>query len=365
VRDRLLAPKIVTVSFALEPVYNVLESMSDLTEVNRLSGFSDWIVQAAMNLPPERKRVNRLLFGACEPYFMALPLDQNWTSFPAFLDHLAAYDAVKLRDSMLAHLCKPTQEVADGVTPPAPAQLLGSLEAYIAWHQAVLQEHGHSETDVELLAWSHRLLNDPPALLNTTVTHLRVMWHEVLAEEWVHNLPMLEESVAAFNKVDFSGLTALEAIRAVTGRDLRGKWADSLNPVEHIVFVPSPHIGPYVSKFMGDKVIRLIFGARLPKGIKIDQSAVSRSELLVRINGLADDARLRILDLLRQEGEMCAQDIIARLGMSQSSVSRHLSQLSATGYLTERRRDVAKCYSLNTDRIEETLRALSSFLLPP
>jgi len=91
-------------------------------------------------------------------------------------------------------------------------------------------------------------------------------------------------------------------------------------------------------------------------------SALSRSELLVRINGLADDTRLRILQLLVQEGELCAQDIITRLGVSQSSMSRHLSQLRATGYLTERRREVSKCYSLNTERIDDTLRALSHFL---
>ena len=54
--------------------------------------------------------------------------------------------------------------------------------------------------------------------------------------------------------------------------------------------------------------------------------------------------------------------MINLLDLSQSAASRHLKQLSATGYLIERRREGAKCYSLNPDRIEATLQALANFL---
>jgi hypothetical protein len=51
-----------------------------------------------------------------------------------------------------------------------------------------------------------------------------------------------------------------------------------------------------------------------------------------------------------------------RLKLSQSTCSRHLTQLSATGYLRARRREGANCYQINGPRIEDTLRALSSYL---
>jgi len=54
---------------------------------------------------------------------------------------------------------------------------------------------------------------------------------------------------------------------------------------------------------------------------------------------------------------------MTRLELSQSAVSRHLKQLSATGYLNERRCDGAKCYTLDPKRIEDTLHAISLFLL--
>ena len=84
--------------------------------------------------------------------------------------------------------------------------------------------------------------------------------------------------------------------------------------------------------------------------------------MLVRLNALADDTRLSILEMLVAEEELCAQDFINRLDLSQSSASRHLRQLTASGFLNERRRDVAKCYSLNSERIEDTMKALKRLL---
>jgi DNA-binding transcriptional ArsR family regulator len=105
-----------------------------------------------------------------------------------------------------------------------------------------------------------------------------------------------------------------------------------------------------------------LFGARLPQGSTVDAPDLSRSELLVRLSALADDTRLRILQLLKEEGELCSQDMQQRLELSQSAGSRHMQQLSATGYVRERRVEGQKCYSLNEERIEDTLLALSHFL---
>jgi DNA-binding transcriptional ArsR family regulator len=65
-----------------------------------------------------------------------------------------------------------------------------------------------------------------------------------------------------------------------------------------------------------------------------------------------------MVELLAQREEICAQDFMSLLELSQSSASRHLRQLTASGFLTERRRDVAKCYSLNRERLTDTLKAL-------
>jgi ArsR family transcriptional regulator len=109
-------------------------------------------------------------------------------------------------------------------------------------------------------------------------------------------------------------------------------------------------------------VQRVVFGARVPEGIAARSPALSRSELLTRLTTLADDTRLRILELLAEEGEQNATAIGEKLGLSQSSASRHLRQLCATNYLTERRFQGAKHYRLNQDRIDVTFYALKDIL---
>ena len=91
-------------------------------------------------------------------------------------------------------------------------------------------------------------------------------------------------------------------------------------------------------------------------------AGMSRSELLVQLRALADETRLRILDLLLQEGELHAREIVSRLGLARSSGSRHLSQLSATGYLTERQGPgKAKCYAIKPERFQETMQFLQRY----
>lgn len=61
--------------------------------------------------------------------------------------------------------------------------------------------------------------------------------------------------------------------------------------------------------------------------------------------GLADEKRLRILNLLFQ-GELCGCDIQLVLGASQSNVSRHLSYLKNAGLVSDRRVANRVYYSL-------------------
>lgn len=52
---------------------------------------------------------------------------------------------------------------------------------------------------------------------------------------------------------------------------------------------------------------------------------------------LGDETRLRIMLLVRAEGELCVCELIAALDDSQPKISRHLAQLRACGLLSDRR----------------------------
>jgi DNA-binding transcriptional ArsR family regulator len=53
--------------------------------------------------------------------------------------------------------------------------------------------------------------------------------------------------------------------------------------------------------------------------------------------GLGDPIRLRILELLRTEGELTVGDLVARLGLPQPKVSNHLACLRWCGFVEARR----------------------------
>jgi len=217
------------------------------------------------------------------------------------------------------------------------------------------------DPDVETRAYAY--LIDPSSMQTLIVSHLSQMWEKYMAAEWERVEPMLLDAVAAFNQVEFDDMTLTEAAEFISGQPMSNNHLlKSINQADHLIFVPSAHVGPYLGKFKYGNDLGIVFRARLPEGVPYYAPDLSRAEILVRLSALADDTRLSILRLIAEEGEKRSREIKQDLNLSQSAASRHLTQLSATGYLIERRCEGAKCYSLNADRIEDTLKAVSAYL---
>jgi ArsR family transcriptional regulator, cadmium/lead-responsive transcriptional repressor len=67
-------------------------------------------------------------------------------------------------------------------------------------------------------------------------------------------------------------------------------------------------------------------------------TAPSPSDLVAKyFRGLGDPLRLRILELLRDEGELSVGELVARLGLAQPKVSNHLACLRWCGFVEARR----------------------------
>ena len=346
------------ITVAVEPAVNILNTLTLLNKVNSFSGLGEWINRSAVSLAPEQLRRNQLVF---EGLYYALQPQRRWPSFTAYLADLEQSDPASLRDRLLWEITRP--HLPDN---PARAERARPADrlADVATCLAFLREY-FCDIDEAIEAETHALLNDPPAMQRLIVAHMRELWAGGLAAEWERVEPILNESAGAFQRISLAGKSGLEAMRLITGQEPNEKWELLINQVRQVIFVPSAHIGPYLNKIMNRQTLWIIFGARLPEGAPAGASALSRSDLLVRLSALTDDTRLRILALLSQHDELCAQDIMTLLDLTQSATSRHLRQLSATGYITERRREIAKCYTLNRERVGDTFRALDRFLAQP
>lgn len=68
---------------------------------------------------------------------------------------------------------------------------------------------------------------------------------------------------------------------------------------------------------------------------------------------LGDPTRLRIVEMLASNGEMCVCKIMEQLGMTQPAVSHHLAKLKNVGLVRARKEGQWKHYSLCRDTLWE------------
>ena len=78
--------------------------------------------------------------------------------------------------------------------------------------------------------------------------------------------------------------------------------------------------------------------------------------------GLGDPIRLRILELLRREGELSVGELVRRLALPQPQVSNHLACLRWCGFV-EARRDGRTVYNRIADERVEAMLELAESLM--
>jgi ArsR family transcriptional regulator len=73
---------------------------------------------------------------------------------------------------------------------------------------------------------------------------------------------------------------------------------------------------------------------------------------------LADETRLRILDMLGRRKELCVRDLWQRLGQSQPAVSHHLGLLRMAGLVETRQEGKHIYYRLDQERFGEMMQMI-------
>ena len=75
---------------------------------------------------------------------------------------------------------------------------------------------------------------------------------------------------------------------------------------------------------------------------------------------LSDESRFRIVEILG-DGEQAVNDIVSRMNIEQSGVSRHLGILEKAGVVTSRADGVRRLYSLCPERFQELDRWMARY----
>jgi ArsR family transcriptional regulator, cadmium/lead-responsive transcriptional repressor len=91
--------------------------------------------------------------------------------------------------------------------------------------------------------------------------------------------------------------------------------------------------------------------------------APARADLVAKyFRALGDPTRLRILQLLRAEGELSAGELTRRLAQPQPKVSNHLACLRWCGFVDTRRNHRVIYYRLADDRVAAMLELADGLL---
>jgi DNA-binding transcriptional ArsR family regulator len=349
----------------LEPALNAFGSMILVAKAEDEPGFHEWVTKTRSQMSSEERFRHKLVMIGF--HYAILPQVPGVT-FEAYLEELEATPPSKFRDRLLkayAETCY-RDDLKDQNQPVDWDEVLSSAKNYVEF---LRQRFGDDGVDEEVETRAHEYVIDPAALKQLVTGHIRWFWKNHLQAEWTRVRPMLEESARAFNQVDYGDMSRLEIMEFVTGKDVsseakwESKWGKEVLKANELIFVPNAHIGPYMRADQIQDTFYIYFGAHLPEGSDIRVPELDRAEIVSRISALADDTRLQILQMIAERGEMRSQEIMEAINLSQPSVSRYLSQLTAAGYLQERRANGAKAYILNRDRIEKTLKAVHAFLL--
>ncbi len=349
-------PARTRIRVGLAPVQNAIHSLLLLTKTEELSGLGAWIIETAQKLSIKELHQHYRVMIA---FYHAILPQRSWSSFPIYLEHLAQADPVTLRDKMMQSYFELSFHKT--ATEFTPESAIASEESYITF---LKERFSEDYIDEELERWAYTYVSDPPAMQELIVSHLRHYWENYLASEWERTLPSLQKAVSAFQQVDFSQMGNFEVAKYITGQTLSPEhWKERCENADGLYFAPSLHVGPYIGKFYEDNRLGFIFGAHLPSNTPVNAPELSQADIYVRLNALSDETRLQILKYIANQGESCSTEIINALDLSQSAASRHLTQLTATGYLIARRIDGSKCYRLDKERISNTLDTIKAFLL--
>ncbi len=361
--DSLFVPRKKIYDAALEPAHNNFYTLYLLFMAGKYSGLNPWVNKTYHLLSSREKARHKLVIHG---FYHAMKPEQGWPSFTEYVDHLSTRNPNDLREKMvkeyirkaLLNDAKISSKYLDKGAINTD-QIFKDVDHYLDFLQECFGTCHELKTEAQAFSY----LEDPPAMQDLIINHLRKMWDRYLAEEWEKNLPMLTETVQAFKQYDISHMNEFDIVKTFSYHEYKEKILYKLIEEAHqIIFIPSVHIGPYLGELFFGNILWIIFGARVPDGNQFSGHDINISQITSYLNAISDETRLRILKLVLENDEISSQKIMSTLNLSQSACSRHLKQLTATGYLKEHRNKNVKLFQMNPEKINTTLLAVIHFL---
>jgi len=356
----------VTAEFHLSLPQDLITSLRLLQAVDAFEGLSEWVYQTAAVLPDDFRSELLLLGYPIKWCFRrqdsliwrlspAHPAHTAWQAFRIYLDVTPAEEFQRVLLLNLAH-------EADQPGPPTDPDTNALRQMMTTVRRLEQEKWGQAFVDLPDDEPLIRLMQTPQQLKAQLIALLTRFWDEYYHQDFEAHRHALARSVAYHRRQTYPrGFT--ELFRQVTGRALspttRDYVQEYLGKIDRVIFSPCAHLGLYFQITLSFPTLIVAFNYRTTPAQATDGKATI--ELFPPLKALADETRLHILSLL-QEREMYAQEIVEAVGLSQSTVSRHLQLLERTEVVTTRQMRGMKFYSINRASGRAILGALQHLI---
>ncbi len=370
------APTIVA-EFHLSLPQDLITSLFLLRAVKAFEGLSEWVYQTAALLPQDFQAELDLLgypikwcFRRQDSLIWRLPPEHPvHRDLDAFFHYLEDTPAQEFQRLLLLNLAHETQGARAG-RPSQASNRQRMLSSDPEMWRRTLQQVRELEREklgqafVDLVEDEALIaLMQHPARLKARTIHLLARFRDQFYD---HDLEKRRAAMArsvAFHRQQTYPHNFGDVFRQVTGRALPSTVRDHvqghLDKIERVIFSPCAHLGLYFQLTLSYPTLAVAFNYRTtPTPAAQDSSAV---ELFPPLKALADESRLHILSLLQGQ-ERCAQEIVEAVGLSQSTVSRHLQLLERTEVVVSRQEHRTKYYSIDRSKGKVIIAALQRLI---
>ena len=345
------------------------------------NGLDPWLIAMRRSLAPQVRAEldllhgfsGRMLYYMEEPIMRFDPLrqdrvDATFEELIAFLEQIPASEYL----NMVVHAMQRVHR--DIGLDPMPRPADRDIEG---WRTFIAPGQTTADMD-EVLS----LIFDPETLKRRTIGLIEGVWESGYRDEFESRKAILTQAARMASASEQRG--AALAFSDLTGNRMPSTLAAWLPEVERVAFCPSPHVGSFISYIFFPPDLVIFFNglqylerhggvpeaevAAVPasaNGVRAaepdDPSArMDQEPLLEALRALGDQNRLHILELL-SAGELYAQEIVGRLGIAQSAVSRHLSLLERAGLVKVRPRGGMKYYAIDQARLDAVSSSLRCY----
>jgi DNA-binding transcriptional ArsR family regulator len=338
------------------------------------SGLDRWLVETRRALPDELRAdldllhgfSGRLLYYMEEPIMRFEPLrpDRIDAGVDELISFLLALPAAEYLDMVANALDRVHRDLGTGLLAP-------SWGDEASWRVFVEPALTTASGD-EVMA----LLAEPETLKARTIRLIQGIWGSGYAAEHAERLATLQE--AAILATGTAGFGFALAFVELTGNRMPSTLITGANEVEKVTFCPTYHLGSFISYTVYPPDLIIYFSApefiqrvrpraaasvngAMPADERVEArrpgTTLETDQVLEALRALGDPNRLRVIDLL-SGGELYAQEIVGRLGIAQSAVSRHLALLERAGLVRVRPRGGMKYYAVDCERLDALADAL-------